>query len=142
MIWLTPIRKKFRSRAAEWYLATLMFGWGMTLMYPAPTYDSPFYVFFAEHHLREPLLGGVVAGIGLIWLVGLTVNGRAEAATSTLRASCAFIGSVVFGLLSIAFLLAFLATGIPSVNIWMLAMASALALWSLYRIMQDKRSGA
>ncbi len=131
--------RRFRGRASEWFCAANMFAWGATLLHPSATFTSP--AFQAFDRLGEDKTGALVGGCGLVWIVGLIVNGTVESVTTPIRAICAFAGAMVYGFLALGFVFSFQLNGILSTGISNYGLISLLALYSLYWIMRDKRSG-
>lgn len=131
---------RFRGRASEWFCAFNMFAWGATLLHPSATFTSPAYQAFAA--IGEDRTGWWVGSCGAIWIVALIINGTLDSVTSPLRAICAFVGSMVFGFLSLGFLYSYQLNGVLSTGVENYALISLLALYSLYWIVRDRKSGA
>jgi len=131
------ISRKNHSRVPEWFSAWLLFGWGLALLHPSRTFESPGYRAF-ERAIGEVGTGSAVAILGASWLLGLWYNGRKETVTSTVRAACAFMGVIVYAMLTTGFAISFFLTGLLSTGIWTYFMLSMLALYSLTRILHDK----
>ena len=108
------IRKRFHDRHSEWAMAAIAFGYGLTLLAPGPTFSSPSYQAFNDI-AREEFWGNVIAGTGLVWLLGLFINGMRQRTTRRIRAVCSVIGFVVFGMLAAGFVLPY------AVFIWSLS---------------------
>lgn len=140
MLILVRLARRFRGRASEWFCAANMFAWGATLLHPSETFTSPAFQAFSR--MGEDRTGAIVGACGLIWIVGLIVNGSLESVTSPIRAICAFAGAMVYGLLAVGFFYSFQANGVLSTGISNYGLISLLALYSLYWIMRDRRSGA
>ncbi|ORE85308.1 hypothetical protein [Aurantimonas sp. 22II-16-19i] len=131
------IRHRFHQRASEWFCAANMLQFGLTLMHKSQTFDSPAYTAF--RWLGEAWTGAAVGSCGFVWLCGLIVNGARQRVTSTIRAWCAFVGALVYGLLALGFLWSFKMTNLLSTGIGNYALVSVLALYALFHVMRDKR---
>jgi hypothetical protein len=132
------IVERFRERVSEWFCAAYLFVWGATLLHPSETFSAPGYAFFRQ--FGENDVGWTLSAIGLLWLLGLIVNGSRQRATSTIRLFCGAIGSVTFGLFGIGFVGSYFMTGILSAGLGLNFLLSFLALYSLYWIAVDKRT--
>ncbi|MEF2554046.1 hypothetical protein VQ042_22350 [Aurantimonas sp. A2-1-M11] len=55
-----------------------------------------------------------------------------------MRAGCAFMGVIVYAMLTTGFGISFILTGLLSTGLWAYFMLSMLALYSLTRILHDK----
>lgn len=136
---LIKIRKRFRERASEWYCAANLFAFGSTLLHPSTTFTSPAYAAF-ESVATEAQTGAFCAVVGLLWLVGLIVNGQMQLTTSAVRAVCAAIGGVVYGLLCIGFAGSYYFTGVLSTGIGNYFLVSVLAFYCLFWTMKTART--
>lgn len=116
-----------------------MFAWGATLLHPSETFTSPAFQAFTV--IGEDRTGWLVGGLGALWVLGLIVNGSLENVTSPIRAICAFAGAMVYGFLALGFLFSFRLNGVLSTGISTYGLISILALYSLYWIMRDRKSG-
>lgn len=136
MIW-GRIRERFRDRAAEWFCAGNMTWTGAALLHPSQTFTAPGWQSF--RWLGEDLTGYLIGGLGLLWLVGLIINGALQSVTSTIRLGCAFVGSLAYGFLAVGFTFSFLINGVLPTAIGTNFLISALGLYSLFWITVDKR---
>ncbi|TPM41528.1 hypothetical protein [Mesorhizobium sp. B2-3-4] len=132
------IVERFRERVSEWFCAGYLFIWGASLLHPSAAFSAPGYAFFRK--FGENDVGWTLAGIGLLWLLGLIVNGSRQKATSTIRLCCGVVGSVTFGLFGMGFVGSYYITGILSAGLGLNFLLSLLALYCLYWIAVDKRT--
>ncbi|WAJ27129.1 hypothetical protein [Antarcticirhabdus aurantiaca] len=137
MIAIREVRRRFHERSAEWYSATVLFGFGAVLMHPSPTFTSPSWDGFAQ--LGEEGTGLMIGGIGFVWLIALFINGARQMVTSTLRMICAFLGALASGILCIGFLGAYFLSGILTTGAWTYFMLSVYSLYALFHATKDKR---
>lgn len=137
MVWLR-IQHRFHERSPEWFCAANMAVFGAILLHPSETFASPSFEAF-NRLLGEEGSGFVIGTLGVIWLVGLIINGSRQRATSTIRFICAFCGALIYGMLGLGFLVSYFLTGVLSTGIGNYLMISVGALYALRGIAKDKR---
>jgi hypothetical protein len=134
------ITERFRQRMSEWFCAANLLGFGMSLLHPSAAFNgNPAYAAF-QRNISEEHMAVCLAGLGLLWLVGLIINGSRQKVTSTIRAACAMTGGVVYMVMSLGFLSSYVITGVLGAGVSTYALISALAFYSLYWIIIDKRA--
>ncbi|NDW06964.1 hypothetical protein [Jiella pacifica] len=134
---LIHIRKKARQRAAEWFCALNLVLFGLTLLAPGATFDLKAYAAFRAV-FGEAATGGLTLLVGLVWSVGLVVNGVRQQLTSTVRATCCFAGVIVYALITLAYVFGSVRAGILVPNAGGNAAIMVLALFCLYWIGEEK----
>lgn len=132
------IRERFRDRLSEWFCAANMAWAGTALLHPSDTFTSPAYQAFRR--FGEDATGWVIGSLGLLWLIGLIVNGSRQRGTSTIRLVCALVGALGYGTMGIGFGYGAWQSGIMNIAGGTYMLMSALALYSLYWIAVDKRT--
>jgi hypothetical protein len=133
------IRERFRQRASEWFCAAMLATWGLALLHPSNNFEStPAYEAFSRT-IKEENMAAALTLLGVAWLVGLIINGARQRVTSTIRACCAFLGGVIYMVMSLGFLSSYFITGVLTAGPSTYALTSALAFYSLYWITIDKR---
>lgn len=134
------IKSRFRHRAAEWFCAANMMFWGLSMVHPSNVFDTGVAYRAFERTITENLMGTVLAIAGLLWLVGLVINGAREKVTSVIRGVCALFGGIVYFVMALGFLSSYFITGVLTGGVSTHFLTSALAFYSLYWIAKDKRT--
>ena len=134
---LVHVKAKARKRASEWFCAVNLALFGLTLLIPGATFSAPAYAAF-EAVLGELWTGTLALVLGLVWAGGLIVNGVREGLTSTVRATCCFVGVIVYGLISIAYGIGAAKSGVLIPAIGGNGAITVLALCCLYWIGEEK----
>jgi len=86
-------------------------------------------------------MGAFTLACGLLWLVGLIVNGARQRTTVTIRLICAYAGSMIYGMLGLGFLWSYFIAGFLSTGIGNYLLVSALCVYSMFHTVKDARSG-
>jgi hypothetical protein len=131
------LKERFRERASEWFCAANLTQFGLSLLHPSETFNSP--TFAAFHDIGENNMGLLMFVVGFAWFLGLIINGARQRATSTIRLICGVIGTITYGLLALGVLGGFVLTGIWSTGFGNYLLVSLLGLYSLYWIAVDKK---
>ena len=134
---LVHVRRKARKRASEWFCAINLVLFGLTLLAPGEIFSAPAYATF-QAALGETGTGGLALGLGLVWVGGLVVNGARQGLTSTVRATCCFAGAIVYGLITAAYLIGAMGSGVLSPPVAGNGAITILALCCLYWIGEEK----
>lgn len=133
------IKERFRQRASEWYCAANLAWWGFSMLHPSDTFGSTAAYTAFERTITEENMAAALTLLGMLWLVGLIVNGARQRITSTIRIACSFCGGIVYLVMSLGFLSSYIITGVLVAGIGTYALTSALAFYSLYWVVIDKR---
>lgn len=133
------IKERFRQRASEWFCAANLAWWGLSMLHPSDTFGSTkAYTAFART-IKEENMAAALTLLGTAWLVGLIINGARQRITSTIRIICSFAGGVIYMVMALGFLSSYLITGVLGAGPGTYALTSALAFYSLYWVVIDKR---
>lgn len=94
-IWIR-VKHRFGPRMMEWFMALHTIGWGYVLLLPDRVFDQPAWAGFRALFIDEDLLGWLMAGLGLMRLVGLVVNGARKDVTPLIRQISAGTGCLIW----------------------------------------------
>jgi hypothetical protein len=126
------IRHRFGPRQMEWFMAGITLAWGLVLLLPIETFNTPTWSMF-DKIAPEWGWGGLMAALGFARLAGLLINGSLPVATPWIRVVSAAIGFCIWVLVCFNFAV----SGV--VSTW-LAVYPALALAecvNIYRAAHD-----
>lgn len=94
-IWIR-IQHRFGARMMEWFMAFHTVGWGYVLLLPDTVFDQPAWAGFRALFVDEVYLGWFMAGMGVLRLGGLIVNGARKEVTPRIRQWSAGIGCLIW----------------------------------------------
>lgn len=131
---MVRIQHKFGPRILEWYLAIQLCLWGLIILLPQETFAEARYVGFG--FLPEPVWGTGVLMLGVIRVGALIVNGSVPNVTPWIRVFGAYLGALVFTVIT----LAHASSGL--VGLWIAAWPiAAVGEWvNTYRAARDARA--
>lgn len=133
------IIERFRQRASEWFCAANLAWWGLSMLHPSDTFGSTAAYAAFENTISERNMAMSLLALGLLWLVGLIINGAKQRVTSTIRIICSFAGGIIYMVMSLGFLSSYFITGVLGAGVGTYLLISALAFYSLYWVVIDKR---
>ncbi|OJF97558.1 hypothetical protein [Pararhizobium antarcticum] len=126
------IQHRFGPRMTEWIWATIMTGWGASLLLPEPVFDQPSFAFFRSY-FSEDTLGWLMVCVGLLRIIGLVINGAKKNVTPWIRVFSAGVGFLVFGGINYCFA----SSGVISTWIAIYPMLALVELLNAYRAAHD-----
>lgn len=94
-IWIR-VKHRFGPRMMEWFMALHTIGWGYVLLLPDRVFDQPTWAGFRALFIDEQVLGWFMAGLGILRLVGLIINGSLKDVTPLIRQVSAGIGCLIW----------------------------------------------
>lgn len=101
---IVHMNKTFRVRSNEWFMAAVVFLWGVVLIQPQETFTQPSYSILAQHASEDTWAIFCLVGGGLR-LLALAING-AMRPSPHVRAVLAFLSAFFFLQLAFGFLTA------------------------------------
>lgn len=134
------VQHKFRQRNIEWMASIEMALLGFILLHPEDTFSSSRVYDSMAAWMPELLWGWFLLFVGVGGLVGLVINGSMESVTPWIRVCRAIVGCIVFSMIAVSMLVAWLILGHPPpIGIAMFAPACGFELAAIYYAMKDAR---
>lgn len=95
------MRVRFQLRILEWMNAAMLFSLGLVTTYFPQSLSNPSLAYFREH---SSLWAALFLIVGAMRIIALTINGRWNGGTPTLRFIGAALGAGIFSSIAYTFL--------------------------------------
>ena len=136
---ITRMLLHLNDRSLEWFSASVMLIWGITLLLPGETLSGPQYAAFNRFGLTEVFWSWAFGCIGMARLVALYINGRWPR-SPLIRMAGAIFGAVSW--MQVSYLLTastYMVTGVPNTGMGVYAALAIADLIGVYRAAFDAR---